>query len=177
MAFDGKKREWRERHGKSTSRAYSSWAGMVGRCTNPNDPAFENYGERGITVCDEWRTFLGFYADMGDPPIGLSLDRIDNEKGYFKDNCRWADRETQSRNRRMSRQLTAFGRTMLLCDWARESGLGRHTISRRIKQGWSVDLAVSAPVVSERKGIPRGERVIDHQEYGDRHGVKWSDGQ
>lgn len=176
MAFDGKKREWRERHGMSRSRAYSSWAGLVGRCTNPSDPAFPNYGGRGLTVSEDWRTFLGFYADMGDPPAGMSLDRIDNDKGYSKDNCRWADRQTQSRNRRMARPLTAFGKTMLLSDWAEESGLKVRTISHRLKSGWSVEMAVSTPLITQRKGIARGERIADHQ-YGTRHGVKWSDEQ
>lgn len=91
-----------EYHGLSGASIYSIWVVMIQRCTNPNDKKWKDYGARGISVCDRWaNSFAAFYEDMGDRPKGLQLDRIDNDKGYSKDNCRWATGHQQSINRRM----------------------------------------------------------------------------
>jgi hypothetical protein len=88
-------------HNKSNSRAYTIWCSMLTRCSNPNHKNYRHYGGRGITVCESWQnSFEAFYNDMGDPPENLTLDRIDNEKGYSKDNCRWATWEEQNNNQR-----------------------------------------------------------------------------
>lgn len=80
---------------------YASWASMKQRCLNPNNPNYNHYGERGITVCESWKNgFVNFLNDMGVRPDGLSLDRINNDKGYSPDNCRWADKTLQALNRR-----------------------------------------------------------------------------
>jgi len=88
------------KHGQCGTPMYRAWAQMIQRCTNPDNRHFHNYGGRGITVCDEWKSFDRFKADMGERPPGLSLDRIDNNRGYSKENCRWATHSQQMRNRR-----------------------------------------------------------------------------
>jgi len=88
-------------HGMGNTNLYHQWANMIQRCTNENHRDYHKYGGRGITVCDQWlNSFESFYADMGDKPPYLSLDRINNDEGYYKENCRWATRQEQQLNRR-----------------------------------------------------------------------------
>lgn len=86
-------------HSKTYTKAYNSWRGMVQRCNNPNHKSYEYYGKRGIKVCKRWSSFENFYEDMGDTKPGLSLDRIDNNKNYSPDNCRWVTYKKQANNR------------------------------------------------------------------------------
>lgn len=101
--------------GRSTHPLRHSYEQMIARCSRPDHPRFADYGGRGIEVCRRWRDdFWAFVSDMGERPAGLSLDRIDNDRGYSPDNCRWADASTQARNRRASgyenRARTELGR-------------------------------------------------------------------
>lgn len=148
-------------HGKKHSRVYNIWCGIISRCLNPNDAAYPNYGGRGIGVCADWRDFIGFYAAMGDPPEGASIDRIDNDRGYEPGNCRWATRKEQNRNRRNVHYLTVDGERRSMGEWAELTGLSVKTISFRLKLGWSDEAAVKTPKVSDRKGKPRGYRWAD----------------
>jgi hypothetical protein len=91
------------KHGMSGSREYRSWEGMKQRCFNPRAANYENYGDQGITVCEEWLSFEAFYADMGPCPPGYSLDRIDPNGNYEPGNCQWADAKQQRQNQRPRR--------------------------------------------------------------------------
>ena len=97
-------------HGLKSNRFYNTWNHMVGRCNNPKNSSYKNYGGRGITVCEEWLDVVNFvaWAEKTHPNIeGLSLDRIDNDKGYSPENCTWSDKTTQAVNRRMRRTNTS----------------------------------------------------------------------
>ena len=110
-------------HGQTGSRAYHTWCGMRARCEQPTAQAYKDYGGRGIKVCDQWQSFEQFFADMGDPPDGYSLEREDNDGPYSPENCRWASRADQVRNRRITLRYTHLGETRSLADWADHFGL------------------------------------------------------
>lgn len=129
--------------GKPTP-TYNSWASMVQRCTDPNYHSFSKYGGRGVRVCDRWRTFVNFLADMGERPDGATLDRIDNDGDYEPGNCRWATPRQQSNNRRNTLMLTFRGETRPLTEWAEITGIRRHTIWERVhNMGWTAEKALS----------------------------------
>lgn len=102
-------------HGRSGTPSYTCWWNMIQRCSDPRNKYWLCYGGRGITVCDRWTVFVHFYADMGDRPPGLTLDRIDNERGYFPGNCRWATPAEQARNKRP--REPSGKRVLLTCSW------------------------------------------------------------
>jgi hypothetical protein len=128
-----------------TSATYYSWASMINRCTNPRNKSFPRYGGRGIIVCERWFDFRNFLADMGEKPNGrLSLDRIDNNGNYERDNCRWATRKEQARNTRRNRTLN--GQTKSITEWAEIYKLPRWIIYDRLRLKWSIEKVLTTPV-------------------------------
>ena len=117
------------------SATYKTWMSMKDRCYREEHEAFANYGGRGIKVCKRWLKFENFLADMGERPQGMTLDRIDNDKGYSKSNCRWATQESQSNNKRTCIYLTYQGKTQTIAQWARELKLPHYVILRRYHRG------------------------------------------
>ncbi len=131
--------------GNSTSE-YTAWENMIQRTQNPNHQEFKNYGARGIQVCERWRKFENFLADMGEKPDGLSLDRKENDLGYFKENCRWATTKEQCNNTRRNVYLTHNGQTKTLTQWADVIGIKANTLFGRIfRRGWSIEKALTTP--------------------------------
>src|SRR6516162_3218907 len=117
---------WPLKHGMRGSKEYSSWKHMKGRCQNQRHRFYQNYGGRGIKVCDRWQKFEAFFADMGFAPTPEhELDRIDNDGYYEPGNVRWATRRENSLNRRSTMWLTFRGKTQCLSDWAAGLGIGR----------------------------------------------------
>jgi hypothetical protein len=142
-----------ESHGMSNSPIYKKWMGMKKRCQNPNDISYHLYGGRGITVCEEWQSFSNFYRDMGKTfKEGLSLERIDNEKGYFKDNCKWITMFEQASNKRNVKMYSYNGLTMHLADWAKKIGMKKGTLHYRLRNGWSFKDAITKSLL-KGKGV------------------------
>jgi len=138
-------------HGQSKRKmhteTYNTWAGMRKRCNTPSCMSYKYYGGKGIKVCDRWNNFKLFFEDMGEKPEGkYSLDRIDNNGGYSKDNCRWADAKTQCNNKRNNWMLTVDGVTQSLTSWAEHYNISPITVRSRLKLGWNTIDALSRPV-------------------------------
>ncbi len=151
----------------SRTAEYRAWEHMKNRCYRPTVPGYKNYGGRGIRVCDRWLGEDGaanFLADMGPRPSAKhSVDRIDNDGDYTPENCRWATRAEQSRNRRRNVMLTHDGLTMCVADWADRLGIKRATLQIRVRRGWSVARMLTTPPdvrFTNRggQGAPRGPR-------------------
>lgn len=121
-------------HGMAHHPLYKLWTSMKQRCQNPGIPQYKNYGARGISVCDEWKDFAKFVSDMGDRPDGYQLDRIDGNKGYSKENCRWADRVTQNRNTSRNVLYTIGEESLCLAAWCDRYGVDYGIASSRISR-------------------------------------------
>lgn len=131
------------KHGKFGTPIYAIWTGMIGRCHNPNSQAYADYGARGIKVCDAWRKFEAFYADMGDAPPGLTLDREKNDLGYSKANCRWVTMKDQQNNKRNNVVLEYRGERHTVTQWAEHLGLDRMKIYGQLRAGWTAERALT----------------------------------
>lgn len=132
-------------------RLKSIYNGMKNRCYDKNSINYKYYGDKGVTICDEWmESFDNFYswAINNGYSNELTIDRIDSNKSYNPDNCRWATKRDQCYNRSMSVKLTLNGRTMYMSEWAKELGIDKRTLSWRYKNGWSDE-----EILSNKKDI------------------------
>lgn len=132
-------------HECSNTRIYRIWRNMRARCLNRNVPNFKHYGGRGINICERWLKFANFLSDMGHPPSKHhTIERHDNNKDYCPENCYWIIDKFQASNRRSNRPITFRGKTMILKEWAKITGIHRRTITSRIdKFGWSIKDALT----------------------------------
>lgn len=134
-------------HGMCRSPGYSTWARMIARCYNQKHPAFENYGARGISVCDRWKMVENFLLDMWPRPSSKhSLDRINNNGNYEPSNCRWATDKEQQRNKRNNCLLTFNGETLCCATWAERLNIRPGVIVNRLRSGWSEERALTTPL-------------------------------
>jgi len=134
------------KHGKRQTNLYMRWLSMKGRCLNPKNKKFKNYGERGINVCDSWKNdFMSFYdwAVRSGYKKSLSLERIDVNGNYCPENCKWIPMKEQALNKTTTVYLDVFGKKMTIRDAATFFGIKEKTLRNRHKRGWSDERAVS----------------------------------
>jgi hypothetical protein len=147
---DKKHSQYRHGHaGKGSSTPeYNVWCGIKQRCLDEKSEVYPKYGRRGITICERWNDdFKNFLEDMGPRPPNTSLDRIDNDKGYDKENCRWATKTQQAQNRRYVNSFTYKGETKCLTQWGREYNIPYSTLRNRlIEFKWTIEDALETPV-------------------------------
>lgn len=132
------------RHGMSHTPTHKTWLGMLQRCNYKHGAAYKNYGGRGIKVCERWLVFENFLEDMGVRPPKMSLDRINNNLGYTKDNCRWATNAQQHANTRKNVNITHLGETLCSEEWGRRIGVAGTIIRRRLALGWPIEKVLSS---------------------------------
>jgi hypothetical protein len=133
------------KHGMKHSPEYTAWCGIIRRCEAPKAFAYDRYGGRGIKICNRWReSFEAFYEDMGPKPSPLhTIDRIDNDGHYEPGNCRWTTMKRQCRNRSSNHTLEYNGETLALSEWEERTGIPANRISRRIRRGWTAEMALT----------------------------------
>ncbi len=136
---------------------------MIQRCENPNDAGYANYGGRGITVCDRWKDFTVFIADMGRKPKGAQIDRIDNDAGYSPDNCHWVAPRINNSNKRTNHKVEYQGQTLTVAEWSRVLGIHERTLFNRLDRGWAVDMAFSLKPTAKSYEVSREKQ---HKAFG-----------
>lgn len=138
-------------HGRRHSSEYNAWASMKQRCSNPNATFFDRYGGRGIRVCERWIDFSAFFEDMGERPKGATIERINNNDGYYKENCRWATKTEQARNRCSSRMFEYKGEQITLAELAEKVGIPYKILHARInRRKWRFERAITQPLTIRR---------------------------
>ena len=132
---------------------HNSWRGMVQRCTYPKNNRYQNYGGRGIVVCEEWKKFPNFveWALKNGYQEGLTIERVDSNGNYEPSNCRWATYKDQNNNKSNSRLITINGETHNFCEWADIFGIHRGTVTSRLSRGWDIEKALTTPIDKSKR--------------------------
>lgn len=156
----------REKHGYTKggkSPEYMCWQGIKDRCLNEKATGYEYYGGRGIKICDRWReSFQNFIEDMGPRPLNTSIDRIDVNGDYTKENCRWATSVEQMSNTTRNKYITFNGETLTISEWSRKLGFSRKLLGARIREkGWSIEKALTTPL-DEKRSHKSTPSLISH---------------
>lgn len=149
-------------HGQTGSRLYYVWEAMRQRCTNQYNRWYDDYGGRGIAVCEEWHDFANFmqWAERTGYQEGLSIDRIDVNEGYNPVNCRWVTMHEQNRNKRNNINITYHGVTRCLVDWAATFGINMKTLRDRIfRYHWDIECAFTTPVQKQYRHHKQEEQA------------------
>ena len=142
-------------HGMTETRLYHIWCTMKARCLRPTSQKYERYGGRGITVCDEWRDdFTKFYdwAVSNGYRDDLSIDRINNDDGYYPENCRWATAEQQANNTSANRFIEYKGEKLTIRQASKKYGVEYRLLLRRLWRGWDVERAIETPKITKFLG-------------------------
>lgn len=135
-------------HGKSRTPTYGIWKGIIARCCNINSIGYQCYGGRGIKMCERWRTsFAEFLKDMGERPNGLTIERVDVNGDYCKENCKWVLPIEQGRNRRNNKKYSFMGRSVTVKEAIEIAGaaITRTSVNRRLKHGMTIEDAIMIP--------------------------------
>lgn len=141
---------------KRKSRLYRAWTNMKSRCNNDKTPKFKNHGGRGISVCDQWKDYINFHlwATENGYKDNLSLERIDNDKGYSPENCKWATCSEQNINKRTNRIVTVDGISRTVKEWSIVTGAKQPTLHARLNDyGWGDEKTIKTPVRSRRQSL------------------------
>lgn len=151
-------------HGRSRSPEHRTWCGMIKRCYNQNNPGYEDYGGRGITVCDRWKnSFESFLSDMGVKPFPeASIGRIDNDGNYEPNNCRWETYGQQAKNTRRNRRVVIGSDSRCFSEWAKEAGVTPSTFTNRVEANWNEDHLLLPPIKAKQLEL-NGKKMTVHE--------------
>lgn len=143
----------RAKHGEYKTRLYSIWTGIKDRCYRPKTIGYKNYGGKGIKMCEEWQSYISFrdWAIANGYSNELTIDRINNEKDYCPENCRWATMKQQRHNSSQNRFIVYNNETHTIDEWSEITGINYHTISSRLRRGWNVADTLTKPVQKQRR--------------------------
>jgi hypothetical protein len=147
-------RKYTHGHARQKSRTYHTWLAMKLRCLNEKHLAYNRYGGRGIKICKEWFSFENFLKDMGERPEGKSLDRIDNDGDYCKENCRWATAKEQANNRKQTKIFSLEGKEYSIPEMSKFLNVPSQFLRNRLNANWDVNEIINTPKQSKKISVP-----------------------